>query len=904
LADAFTAIADVFELVGARAKPIERTHGVTELERVLGPKPKHPLTISKLYHLDHAKAMSAQNPDLNSKEVKKLIVVQWENISEEERQTYRDRYSALKRQYKIDFAAYDARRKAFMQTRSGGFVSTAQFSEPHSPTLSVSPGPPPEPERSSTPILPSSPFQPTVRFTEPQRSTLFLSPRPSLQPPLHQPQLRPILSTLPGPVTQLAVRLTEPERSTLFTSPGPPLKSSKRLSEDEVVERELGPSPKPPAPASRMYCESMTKDILKENPRTPSIEAVRLAHVRWNSLSEEDRQPLNDRFDALKRQYDIDIAEYNARKDAFLSTYRELLSTVRLAESEPITLSISPGPVSQPSKRLSEDEVVERELGPSPKPPAPASRMYCESMTKDILKENPRTPSIEAVRLAHVRWNSLSEEDRQPLNDRFDALKRQYDIDIAEYNARKDVFLSSYNGSVSTARLAEPGPSTLSISPDPSPQPPARLAESERLTLSLSPGPPLKPTEQLYEDEVVERELGPKPKHPTSTQDIYRRDAVKDIRKENPEVHWKDAQSLADIRWKSLSEEDRQPFRDRHHALSKQYKIDIAAYSARKKAFLSTYNGSVSTARLAEPEHPTSPTLPGLPPQPTERRNEPECTMAFMLSRFNGLLSSPPPPPPVESFGSSRPTGPPVPSQSTLPSGTVSRPLNHSGLPSSVGPPDVAALAHSLAMSWSAEATLPGESPESTSLPFSSGSLPRPTMASEHSISPILASAAATANLVQPAIPLESIPVGMRPIPLEFPNTTETVTFVESPALPFSTDHPAPETASPACAIPVNPVENVEPAEPLTPTKTKSKKKKKRAAEDDVQESTSPQRTKAKRAKGDMREGNKKHKPKIVVKTEDNVEEAMTNKESNNMVMDIVAQMPMSVVEQSAIPTA
>ncbi|KAJ2886328.1 hypothetical protein H4R27_000752 [Coemansia aciculifera] len=815
LADAFTAIADVFELVGARAKPIERTHGVTELERVLGPKPKHPLTISKLYHLDHAKAMSAQNPDLNSKEVKKLIVVQWENISEEERQTYRDRYSALKRQYRIDFAAYDARRKAFMQTRSGGFVSTAHLSEPHSPTLSVSPGPPPEPERSSTPILPSSPFQPTVRFTEPQRSTLFLSPRPSLQPPLHQPQLRPILSTLPGPVTQLAVRLTEPERSTLFTSPGPPLKPSKRLSEDEVVERELGPSPKPPAPASRMYCESMTKDILKENPRIHSIEAVKLAH-----------------------------------------------------------------------------------------PPAPASRMYCESMTKDILKENPRIHSIEAVKLAHVRWNNLSEEDRQPFNDRFDTLRRQYDIDIAEYNARKDVFLSSYNGSVSTVRLVEPGPSTLSISPDPSPQPPARLAESERLTLSLSPGPPLKPTEQLYEDEVVERELGPKPKHPTSTQDIYRRDAVKDIRKENPEVHWKDAQSLADIRWKSLSEEDRQPFRDRHHALSKQYKIDIAAYSARKKAFLSTYNGSVSTARLAELEHPTSPTLPGLPPQPTECRNEPECTMAFMSSRFNGLLSSPPPPPPVESFGSSRPTGPPVPSQSTLPSGTVSRPSNHSGLPSSVGPPDVAALAHSLAMSWLAEATLPGESPESTSLPLSSGGLPRPTMASEHSISPILASAAATANLVQPVIPLESIPVGMRPMPLEFPNTTETVTFVESPALPFSTDHPAPETASPACAIPVNPVENVEPAEPLTPTKTKSKKKKKRAAEDDVQESTSPQRTKAKRAKGDMKEGKKKHKPKIVVKTEDNVEEAMTNKESNNMVMDIVAQMSMSVVEQSAIPTA
>ncbi|KAJ2063015.1 TOX high mobility group box member 4, partial [Coemansia sp. S146] len=760
LADAFTTIADVFELVGARAKLIERTHDAAELERELGPKPKLPLTISKLYHLDHVKAISAQNPDLNCKEVKKLIAAQWENISEEERQTYRDHYSALRRRYKVDIAAYDARRKAFMQTRSGGFMSTARLSEPHSPTLSASPGPPPEPERSSTPILPSSPSQPTVRFTEPQRSTLFLSPRPSLQPPLHQPQLQPMLSMLSGPATQLAVRLTEPERSMLFTSSGPPLKPTEQLNEDEMVGRELGPKPKPPAPVSRMYCESMTKEILKENPKIHSIEAVRLAHVRWNNLSEDDRQLFNDRFDTLKRQYDIDIAEYNARKDTFLSTYRELISTARPAESEPLTLSISPGPVLQPSEQLNEDEVVERELGPKPKPPAPVSRMYCESMTKEILKENPRIHSIEAVRLAHVRWNNLSEDDRQLFNDRFDTLKRQYDI-------------------------------------------------------------------------------------------------------------------------------------------------DIAAYSARKEMFLSTYNESVSTARLAEPEHPTSPTLPGLPPQPTERRNEPECTMASMSSRFNGLLSSPPPPPPppVESFGSSRPIGPPVPSQSTLPSGTVSRPSDHSDFSFSVGPPDVAALAHSLTMSWSEEATLPDESPESSYLPLSSGGLPRPTMAIEHSISSTQASA--TVSLARPVIPLESIPVGMS---LEFPNTTETVAFVKSPDLSFSTDPPAPEVTPPVCAIPVNPVESAEPAELLTPTKTKSKKKKKRAAEDNAQESTNPHRKETKRAKGDMKEG-KKHKPKIVVKTDNNVEEATTNKENGNAgsimnaVMDTAAQMSVFVAEQSAIST-
>ncbi|KAJ2886846.1 hypothetical protein H4R27_000378 [Coemansia aciculifera] len=137
-------------------------------------------------------------------------------------------------------------------------------------------------------------------------------------------------------------------------------------------------------------------------------------------------------------------------------------------------------------------------------------------------------------------------------------------------------------------------------------------------------------------------------------------------------------------------------------------------------------------------------------------------------------------------------------------------------------------------------------------------------MATEHPMSPIQASAAAKATLVQPVIPLESIPVGMRPMSLESPSTTETVTFVESPDLSFSTDPPAPDVKAS--------VESAEPAEPPVPTKTKSKKKKKKRAAEDDNQSTSPHRKKAKQAKGDAKEVKKKrHKPKIVVKTEDSI---------------------------------
>ncbi|KAJ2255122.1 hypothetical protein GGI13_001777, partial [Coemansia sp. RSA 455] len=1392
LADAFAAIADVFELVGARAKPIERTRDKAvpvvcahdDAERVLGPKPKTPLSISRLYYLDHAKAVSAQDPDLDGKAVKRHIAALWENVSDEERQTYRDRYTALKRQYDIDTAAYNARKEAFLSTYTES-VSTARLAETHTP--SVLPGPSPEPERASPPRSPGSPPLTTVSFTEPDCSTLSISqgpPLPSIEhldelqssmvsvlpgspPPPTEPldELQsPVMSVSPGyqpsttvcvteceplalslspgaplteplgelqstmqsvlpgpqlqpqptpylhvprqptppissgPLPQPTVPFAEPERSTLSKSPGPSPRPTEQQQggtapnvPDYVLNLKLGPRPKPPAPADRMYCESATKDILRENPGMHSIEAVRLAHIRWNCLSEEDRQPFKDRFDALAIQFKVDIDTYNVRKEEFLSTYDESVSTTRIADPEPSTSSLSPYPphwlIEQQYQDAepSIDEVLERELGPRPKPPAPADRMYCESATKDILRENPGMHSIEAVRLAHVRWSSLSEEDHQTLKDRCDALTRKYNADIAAYDARKEAFLSTYSEPVSTAYpnvadevsrqelgvmpkrpppavrlyirrvagdirrenpgmgyetidklaatrwknlseagrkpfldyhhalkrrykagiaaynahkeaflsthgesvsatpIAEPEPSTSSLSPGPPIQPTVsgtepepstlsksrghppklrkqqnkddvlerelgpkpshpqyavrlysnsviddirienprmlyaeilsvasirwrnlskedrrpfedryyelkrkynadiaaynarkeaflsargesvsttRIADPEPSTLSKSPGPPIQPTasgaepepstsslsrgsppqstkqqsmddvlerelgpkpirpqpavrlysnsvigdirrenpgmkstesfpvaairwknlskedrrpfeDRYYElkkkynadiaaynarkeaflstygesvsstpiadrelstsslspglphrltgkrhqgaepnvaDEVLERELGPRPKPPAPADRMYCESATKDILRENPGMPSIEAVRLAHIRWNSLSDEDRKPFKDRFDALAIQFKVDIDLYNVRKAAFLSTYSESVSTTRISNPEPSTSSLSPRPPLQLTERLNKPECATASVpQTRL----------PPIDLLGPSEPVGYPAPSLPLLPPGaaswftlpphipwsappseSVSRPAGHRGPSLPAESSGTVALAHPLSIQWPAELALPGQSPALSSLPANSDGLPEPTMAIEDSILPTQATATATATLAQPVAPLEALPIGIRPMSLDIPDTTETVALVNSSVLPFSTGPPTLEKESPGRALPINPVESVKPAEQPTATKTKVKKKKRRVAdndddvEPDADQFTSPHRKKAKRAKVDMKEGKKKHKPKTVVKTEDNVEEATTNKENDNAGLDTVAQTP------------
>ncbi|KAJ2869944.1 hypothetical protein GGH93_005955, partial [Coemansia aciculifera] len=446
------------------------------------------------------------------------------------------------------------------------------------------------------------------------------------------------------------------------------------------------------------------KAIRKDNPGIQRNEAQRLAGLRWKNLSEEDRRPFKDHYDALNKQYKIDKAAYDVRLKVYIQAKsRGSASTSRHAELELESLTPSDG-------------AIERVLGLKPKPPLSINKLYHRDHAKATSAQNPDLNYEEVRQLIDAQWGKVSDEERQQYKERSSELYRQYKIDIAAYDARVQALISTAYGVPNTPHAV---------------------------------------------DEILERELGPKPKPPTRAQSIYRGSVIGDIRKENPGIHAVEAQRLAGIRWKNLSEEDRRPFKDRHDARNKQYKIDKAAYDARERS-----SGAVA------PTHP-------------------------------------------------------------------------------------------LAISWPAEATLPDESPESTSLPANSGGLPGPTMATERPMSPIQESVAASATLAQPVVPLESIPVDMRPMSLESLNTTETAAFFESPDLSFSLNHPAADVKPP--------VESAESADPLTPTKAKSKKKKKRLAAEDDDQSTSPQRKKAKRAKGDAKEGKKKHKPKIVVKTEDNI---------------------------------
>ncbi|KAJ2820324.1 hypothetical protein FBU31_005261, partial [Coemansia sp. 'formosensis'] len=542
----------------------------------------------------------------------------------------------------------------------------------------------------------------------------------------------------------------------------------------------MGPKPVVPVPPNRLYFKGIIESVRQENPGIEFGDARKIVSARWKNASVEERQPYIDLHRELKRQYLIDISVYDACKEAFVSTY-----------SWPV-----------PTKQLTKDEVLERELGPKPVTPMAASRLYYKDVIGDIYRDNPGISWQAARRLASDRWKALSEEDQRPFKDRHHALNKQFMIDIAAYNAREKTFLLTYDESVSTKCLA---------------------------------GTELEP-ETTYSDEEIEieRELGPRPTLAKDVLDLFCLDHTRDVLSDNPGLSVEGARKILAPRWKRFDKEMRQPYLDRFKHLKEQYEVDIGAYYDRVRALI--------LAAYGEPDMPNTSSdvlewkLGRKPAQPlhasqlyhrdhrmdvvkdnpgiscaeakkitgeqwaaantevrktyTSRRRELQKVYTDNIASYsarehaliraairkvresrgyrasNALNAAQPSQHPIPSTWPCHPPQPterlhgPARTTISVPSGftglppLLPAPIGSLGSPCPVGLPvssqpilslappgsfDVAEPAHSLASLGPAEVTVTNESPASTSLPANSGNLPRQTVSVKDSISSIRA---------------------------------------------------------------------------------------------------------------------------------------------------------------------
>ncbi|KAJ2792606.1 hypothetical protein GGI18_000277 [Coemansia linderi] len=270
--------------------------------------------------------------------------------------------------------------------------------------------------------------------------------------------------------------------------------------------------------------------IKEEFPGITWKDIPRVVNSRWKALSEEERQPFKDRYNVLMRQYKIDAAAYDARKEASLST------------------------CSKPESTPFEDE-LERVLGPKPKRMNSSRDLYCHENGQRRRMENPGLCAKDARKGLTTLWECITKEERQLYIDCFQEHLRSYDADIVAYYERARALLISAYGELESSSLSD----------------------------------------------VFERRLGRQPKKPAPAHYQYFLDVYQDVKASNTGISYVDAQKAAASQWKAANKEVRQAYKDRFSASMEQFKIDSAAYEDRERDIL-----KAAICKLSQP-YVTSP---------------------------------------------------------------------------------------------------------------------------------------------------------------------------------------------------------------------------------------------------------------------------------------------------------
>ena len=273
-------------------------------------------------------------------------------------------------------------------------------------------------------------------------------------------------------------------------------KKKKKQKRVKGEKRESAPKePKAPkmvkkktSSAYMLYSASIRETVKTDNPEIKNTEIMQTIGKMWNALSEEDKTPFNEQAAQLKA--DAPMIEHVAKK---------------AAEDDP----------DAPKK---------------PRQPKSAYILFSgsETVRADIKTDNPDIEAKGMMKALGDKWNSMSDEEKQPFVDEAAPDKARY---MEEMKAYKEA-MGTHKRKKSKSKKPDNG----------------------------------------------------KPKQPQSAFLLFsgeKRAAIKDA---NPEAGLGDVAKLIGKAWGEVSEEDKAPYNEQAAKLKEKYKEDVDAWRVKRVA--------------------------------------------------------------------------------------------------------------------------------------------------------------------------------------------------------------------------------------------------------------------------------------------------------------------------------
>ncbi|XP_030389312.1 TOX high mobility group box family member 2 isoform X4 [Gopherus evgoodei] len=207
-------------------------------------EPQKPVSAYALFFRDTQAAIKGQNPNATFGDVSKIVASMWDSLGEEQKQAYKRKTEAAKKEYLKALAAY----RASLVSKSSADQGETKSAQPNQPSKMI----PPKQPMYTMPPQASSPYPGLGSFLSPSDLQSYRGhPHPSLSRTLSSKPMLPSISASPPPSFQISpplhqqLSLHHPQSSLLNQS-----LSMQQVPQQSILSPSMALQVQPPMNAS------------------------------------------------------------------------------------------------------------------------------------------------------------------------------------------------------------------------------------------------------------------------------------------------------------------------------------------------------------------------------------------------------------------------------------------------------------------------------------------------------------------------------------------------------------------------------------------------------------------------------------------------------------------------------
>ncbi|XP_027341422.1 high mobility group B protein 6-like [Abrus precatorius] len=313
---------------------------------------------------------------------------------------------------------------------------------------------------------------------------------------------------------------------------------------------------KRPSPPYILWCKDQWNEIKKGNSEAEFKDISNMLGAKWKSISEEEKKPYEEKYHAEKEAYLQVIAKEKRESEAMklLEEEQKQKTAMELLEQY---MQFKQEAEKETKKNKKEKDPLK------PKHPVSAYFLFTNDRRAALLAENKNF--LEVPKITAEEWKNMTEQQRRPYEEMAKKNKEKYNQDMEAYKQKKDE---------EATQLMKEEEENMKLQKQEALQLLKKKEKTENMIKKTKKNQQKK--KQTKEDKNVDPN---RPRRPPSSFILFSKEARRNLQEERTGITTSTLNALVSLKWKELSEEDRQLWNGKASEAMDAYKKELEEYN-------------------------------------------------------------------------------------------------------------------------------------------------------------------------------------------------------------------------------------------------------------------------------------------------------------------------------------